>query len=587
MRRLRARRDDEGFTLVELLVTMVVISVALLGLMALQTKALVSGGQARARQQATSVSNQVLEQLRSLPWATLSKGMSTTYAVLGADPNVVAGRLKPAGTSIDEALRTSATQATDVAPLSGTGGTNVSTYTDPSGTGVVYTARSYVTVPSSSTGLINLTVVVTWRILSTTRTATVITRTQAYAPSGGCGSPANQPFLGACQAFFQAEAGAIGPSIDVTAASAAGEAVPAGTPVLPGATASNLHLDLGSTGASISSMQAASGEASVTPAQASIMAGGTTSSALTAAELKRLVSSDVGASASPASDSATATSAASMLTAAGTTSSLKLTPPTTQSQAVVGSTTTATCPGPTPASQPCTDGRLSGGTAASLVLGVGAVNRTLVSVAAPGSPWVARTSRFGATAGSAALGCATISGAGCVSAGASRSLGTVAFAVGPWSTTAAASGLVSVSSYSDSTLSEYGPSSLSATPSVTRTGTISYWNGSGYTNLPLTTGTNTTITPTSSGTSIPAVTWTNGSGTTLVAKATITVRQVSSVRTNPSAACTTDACQLTSDVSSVTVSVTYTLTDATGTSTFMVSTDLGSIRSVAGYKAAP
>lgn len=586
MRTLAARRSDEGFTLVELLVTMVVISVALLGLMALQTKALLTTGQSRDRQQATAVGNQVLEQLRALPWATLSKGLRTTYAVLGADANVASGRLKPSGTSIDEALRTDAAQAVDVPPLSGAGGTNVSTYTDPAGTGTVYTARTYVTVPTGSTGLINLTVVVTWPLRGTSTTSRVIARTQAYSPNGGCGSPANQPFLGACQAFFQAEAGARGPSIDVVAASAAGEAVPAGTPVLPGATASSLHLDLGSSGASVSSMQAASGEASVTPAAANVMAGGTTLSSVAAAELKRLVSSDVGASALPATDSATAVSSASMLTAAGGTSSLRLTPATTQSQAVIGSTTTTTCPGPTPSTQPCTDARISGGTAASLVLRIGATDRTLASLGAPGAPWVARTTRFGGTAGSAALGCATISGSGCVSAGASRSLGAMSFAGGTWNSSAAPSGLVTISGYGDSSLSEYGPSSLSSAPVATRTGTISYWNGSGYTNLALTTSTNVTITPTSAGSSIPQVTWTSG-GTSLTARATLTVRPVSTVRTNPSAACTTDACQVTSAGASVTVSVTYTLTDASGTSTFMVTTDLGGLRTLTGYKAAP
>src|SRR5665648_1192881 len=68
------RPDDEGFTLVELIVAMFVIAIILTSLAMVQTRAMVTIAQAKERQQATALANQTLEQLRALPWDTLKKG---------------------------------------------------------------------------------------------------------------------------------------------------------------------------------------------------------------------------------------------------------------------------------------------------------------------------------------------------------------------------------------------------------------------------------------------------------------------------------------------------------------------------------
>jgi hypothetical protein len=293
-------------------------------------------------------------------------------------------------------------------------------------------------------------------------------------------------------------------------------------------------------------------------------------------------SSDVGAAqAALPHDSRSATSAASPLTATGTVSTLTLTPGTGQSQTVQASTDSTTCPGPTPAKQPCADGRLLNGSTPGITMNLGGPTLALVSQANTATSSIARVTRFLTAAGSSSLGCATATGAnaGCISAQAWRSFGTIQLGTLTGSTAAGASGLVEISGYGDSAASEYGVNSLAVAPAVTRTGTVSIWTGSGR--LPI------TLTPTTSRTDVSApVTYTNGSRR-VTARASVTVQPYSAQRTNTDAACVAANCSLDTNASSVTVSVLYEVTDSAGTSAFTVVTDLGSLRASSSYKAAP
>ncbi len=69
------RDDSSGFTLIELLVTMFVIAGCLLGLIAMQLRALETTTLAKQRQQATQLANRTMEQLRALPYATVADGV--------------------------------------------------------------------------------------------------------------------------------------------------------------------------------------------------------------------------------------------------------------------------------------------------------------------------------------------------------------------------------------------------------------------------------------------------------------------------------------------------------------------------------
>src|SRR5690625_2311619 len=75
---------------------MVIIGGVLLSLVTLQTKAMVSIAQAKERQQATAVANQILEELRALPWLVVSNG-SLSDGIPSDDPYVASGKLSIPG----------------------------------------------------------------------------------------------------------------------------------------------------------------------------------------------------------------------------------------------------------------------------------------------------------------------------------------------------------------------------------------------------------------------------------------------------------------------------------------------------------
>jgi hypothetical protein len=83
---------------------MVILGGCLLGLLTVQVSALRTVTVAKERQQATALTNRTMEQLRALPYNTVTAGLNTSD--LGGDANIATGRLKPVGypTSIDEQL---------------------------------------------------------------------------------------------------------------------------------------------------------------------------------------------------------------------------------------------------------------------------------------------------------------------------------------------------------------------------------------------------------------------------------------------------------------------------------------------------
>lgn len=584
VRRLRRAPGDDGFTLVELIVAMFVISFVLLGLMALQTSALVTSAQSRQRVQATAVANQTMEQLRALPWLTLSKGLSTNFAsASGGDPNVSGGNFVPhVGDTLSETLVTSSSQVTTMPPLSGTGGTNKTTTVDPGGTGTEFVTRTYVTRSSvTDPDVLMLTVLTTWRANQSAHDKFVILRSQAYAPAGGCGDASNQPFLGACQALFSSSGGASAPSITVTGTDpAALPGVTTPTPVLPGSPYAVGTVTVGQTGVGVNSQQASSVDstvqharavlAPVDPDDAELASGGT--------KLTNAASNDVGSSgAAPASPSDVSDSGSSSAVAtSGGSLTLSLRAGTGASGTARASTSTS-CRTGIPAGQPCGLGQLSGGSAASVTLGVGGTDFVASSVGAGGSS-TAFGARFSGAAGSSSVGCTAVTGSGCTAAGASHSVGTTVVGAGPWA--GATNGLVSVSGYTGSVLAQRGVSQPALAPTASRSATVQYWNGTGYTSLTVSANTEQTILT-------PSVTWTSGA-LTVSAEARITVTKAGTLVTalDPTG-CTGEGCTLDADMGTLTASVTYTIADGVSQWRVTVATDLGSARASAAFKAAP
>jgi len=590
--KVRARRAnlddlDRGFTMIELVVAMMIITGVLLVLMAVQTSALVTTAQTHQRTQATAISNQIMEELRSLPWLVLDKGLKDSFVTgAGGDGNVSAGRFRPkVGSALDEVLVTSSSQATDVPPLSGPGGSNKTTSVDPSNGSTVFTSRTYVTRSAATQpDVLTLTVVTTWMRSGRTASGFVVARTEAYAPSGGCGDVSNQPFLGACQALYSSSGGATGPSVTVTGGSAgppAGPAPVAAVPVLPGSPVLTATMSLGQVGSIVSSQQATMTDSLVTHA-GTLLQGTDPAVPLGTGGFVKVVNSasnDVGASgAAPANPAdVVALSTASPLSVVSGTYTLAFAPGGGVSGVAKASMVTSCATG-IPSAQPCAAATATGGSASSVSFNVGATTFGVASIAGGGTT-KSFGARFTTTAGGVPVGCTALTGSGCVSAGGERTVGAMAFGTGTWAGAAAPTGLVKVASYGDSARVERGVSQPTVTGTATRTGTVSYWNGSSYTDVAVGLLTNQTRVT-------PVVTW-SGGGVTVTAQATVTITPSMSIASNPDPTCKTDGCSIDTSAGDVTVAVTYTLTDGSGSSAFTAATTLGSSRANASYKAAP
>ena len=582
VRRVRRSPGDDGFTLVELVVAMFVISFVLLGLMALQTSALVTSAQSRQRVQATAVANQTMEQLRALPWLTLSKGLHTNFAAAaGGDANVSSGMFVPrVGDALSEPLVTSSSQSTTMAPLSGAGGSNKTVSVDPGGSGTQFVTRTYVTRTAATSDVLTLTVITTWRANQSPKDKFVVLRSQAYAPAGGCGDAANQPFLGACQALFTSSGGALGPSIIVTGSDPAPAPGAGPSPVLPGSSASVGTVAVGQAGAGVSSQQSSSVDSTVEHGRASLTALDPDDPAVSSGgtKLTNAASNDVGsagaAPSSPADVVGTGTSSAVTTSSGALALTLRVG---TGATGTARASVTTSCLSGIPAGQPCGQGQLNGGAASTATLRVGSTDFVAASVGTGGTA-SAFGARFTGAAGTSAVGCSTLSGAGCGSGGAAHTVGTTTVGGGPWA--GATSGLVTVTGYTDSVLAQRGVSQKTLAPSASRTATVKYWNGTGYATLNVTAATEQTVTT-------APVTWTSGSQT-VQAFATVAVTKAA-VRTTAAdpAGCTGDGCTVDADAGTLVVSVTYTVTDGGVPWRVLVGTDLGSVRASAAYKAAP
>jgi hypothetical protein len=258
--------------------------------------------------------------------------------------------------------------------------------------------------------------------------------------------------------------------------------------------------------------------------------------------------------------------------------SLQLTP-SSGASAGLRATTTVSCAAGITAGQVCAASDLTGGGASTVVLTAGGSSFTVAAVAGGGSAKTLGT-RFASAAGTVAVGCTVLTGPGCLATSVKRTVATTSVGAGSWTGGAAPSGLASVSSYTDATLVERGLSQKTAAAVTTRTGTVSYWNGSGYSSLTLDRLTSTTLVT-------PAVTTTVG-GVSVSATATVTVTPAMAIASNPDpVGCTGEGCSITSDTGTVTLAVTYVVTSGGVPTAFTAAASVGSGRASAAYKAAP
>jgi prepilin-type N-terminal cleavage/methylation domain-containing protein len=431
--RRRQQRLDEGFTLIELIVTMMVISVVLLGLLAVQTSALSTVTLSRERQQATDLANRTMEQLRALPYDSIAGGLLNTDAAPASDPSIklVAGALRyqpPHKTSIDELLvtrsaancpQTNVLVPDDCPPLPLY--PHVQTDAAVKIGKVQFRVASYVTlvstVPTDTSLGYWLSVDVTWSSPhSRGRTTRVGTRSQVFSPSG-CLSTATHPFSGPCQAYFESFAGSTPAGISVSADTPGGVAL-LGNPLQKTA------MTLPSLSAVVQSEQIVSAQSTSAAPQTLLTTGGVESTTGgTAATTGATTDPATGEPTVPAADERT--QAGDSVTLTGPDSSFVLARGGSQVRAssTTKATSTTACRTVTDAditsTQACSSGRttLTGAVAASLTYGT---LIPLASIDAPGSPSRAVAARFTAAGGPY---CTSTTGVGCIVADALRSAG--------------------------------------------------------------------------------------------------------------------------------------------------------------------
>jgi type II secretory pathway pseudopilin PulG len=212
-----AGRPDAGLTLIELMVALMVAFVALTVLAGVFVGALHTLTVAKQRQSATALGTRALEQMRALPFSTVTAGLSTNDLAGAVDPNVTGSppRLIPAAapTVNEELVTNGAVAPADLLPLCSVPATPLlphrcTTTLDR----VVYTVASYVskvppTTPPTAAAQYSLTTIVSWTSNATRgKPKTVVNRSRAFSPNGTC-SPANHPFNTPCQTQYHAQAG--------------------------------------------------------------------------------------------------------------------------------------------------------------------------------------------------------------------------------------------------------------------------------------------------------------------------------------------------------------------------------------------
>lgn len=201
----------------ELVVASTVMMTALTSMAYVTTSAFGDIAMAKERQTANALLDQAIEQLRALPYDTVSLGMRTSD--LAGDPRVIGSGTTGApyrlAATNDRIVHVSTNQV--IAPLV----PNVSSRTVDN---KVYAVRVYLThfQDNPATGAVIATVYVDWTSSARNagqpaflRASTVIFSPAAASPgpTGACLSTATHPFSGPCLAFFHGQASASGGQI--------------------------------------------------------------------------------------------------------------------------------------------------------------------------------------------------------------------------------------------------------------------------------------------------------------------------------------------------------------------------------------
>lgn len=481
-------RRENGFTVLETVVALGVILAAMLTLAYTANVGFSDAAYARQRQTASGLANETLEQIRALPFDTLKQGLSN-FDSLGSDPNiqVVGPDYFFTGVTPNEKIaRGDIPLAPPVVPLvPHIQNTNV-------GTAATYKISSYVTYFNNvqTANTYRVSVIVTWT--NTARKGIAKVQAQSIFFSGsGCLSTSTHPFAAPCQPFLFANAS--GDEGDISFTGNVDDLAIDGAHLRLGGVTSNMQIEQisavqGTTETSGVSL-AVNGQAETDTGNQGVTSGADNDPAPP--------NSEFSSTSTPAQGSNTLTGTAgggsffSVTSSAGdtgtttSTSSASVSPPNPCSDSV-GTPQTDSLPcGASKAKQGGTESAFAFLRRSGRDLGT----TSFASVDASPEDLYAFTNRAGAPEFSY---CPATSGEGCVHADVTRTWGAVSLGGLPDIFAGASlppgwtGYLLTGSNLKTTASAEAGVGS--AAPSVKVQGTVSYYNGLGYTPLPLVVG---------------------------------------------------------------------------------------------------
>ncbi|WNM28669.1 prepilin-type N-terminal cleavage/methylation domain-containing protein [Demequina capsici] len=639
-RRRELSERDDGFSLIELIVAMVIIAIILVFLIGAQLSAMRTVSDARKREQATAFANEAMEQMRAIPWAVLAGGLDTNFNSGGSNntssdtPDVSGTTLQVDGQSRQIRTSTHVFASTDptvtLDPLwtpifVTTDGSNVQTRTDPSVAGTVFTVKAYVLEPTVlDSSIVSLAAVVEWLDTRGHWQQTVMWSEAFRGDACNSAQESVQPYLTGCEAYYSSESssGTYSSSVDAEVVDPLTTTHSRTNLLYP---TSNIFYSLfvksASTSSILESQQVTNttaylqyGSSSVDDNVDSTQVGDM--GWLNGGTAYQLSASNDVVSPTPADPSAVTVSSTDVLeserslTASGALVSFRAMSDKGRSGSLDAAMTTG-CLAGIPADSGCSVAKLTNNSTIQngstyLMMTVNGTDFRLSRRLSESSPNVdqAWTARFPtAPASTGGLGCAATTDSGCVSAGASRTSADISVGKvlsGNWTrivggvpdpaSSAAHDGLFEVtgtpgqcSDYTESVLAERGVSQPNATPQASRCGTLSWWTGdgpnSGYSSVSFDENTDLSDLATQS---IEPVMWTSGIYTVSATGGfTISAAHPSGTSSDPT--CVLEACTGTIDGGTISIVVTYTITDGVTTYNVTSTTVLGGMRASATY----
>ncbi len=468
--------------MVELIVAIAVILTAVLAMAYTATLGFSGIALARQRDGANGIANQMMEQIRGLAFDTVRKGLSTSD--LTGDPNIVSchsgAKCYQYGTLAEQIPTSNYAVGTTITPLV----PHIRTIVSGPNT---YTVSSYVTYyqdNATQNSTFRAIVTVQWANPAVRAASSRVENQTVLYSGNGCLSTATHPFAAPCQPFFYATASRTAGHVDVTG----------NLPDADFARATLWASDI------VSTMQIEQVNSVLGNTQASgvsILPADSTEVYSNRVQVSSAADNDPAQSDPDYSTTSLPNSSSKTQTFNGSTGSLWVTSRSGDAGTTISTVTANTSPHPCMGendNQPCGSSSAFPGQngtqkimSANLDVSAGDTDLGTAVLASSGSPSSQYQVFTDRNITSGATRCVGTSGDGCIHAEGTLNIGSYAIGGLPASMPAGSipaawqGYFLQVSSYTTTTKAEAGKST--AAPSVTATGTISYWNGNGYSTI--------------------------------------------------------------------------------------------------------